>query len=733
LLVFATSPPLAWWPLAFVAVTPLLWLLRSAGGRRGAALGLAFGLACYGATFYWIERFGQMAWLSLTLLCTASAVMFGLLAPAVIRRGRPVLTAVGLASLWTVMDWIRAMWPLGGFSWGSLGVSQVDNQATVRFATLAGVWGVTFVVVAVNALLVEAVAADGGAGHRGGLIGLAAVLIVAPLAIPFSVPNGRDVDVATLQVDVRVAANASAVSEDEGVALLHIRQHAQLASDPPDLAVWGEGALDPGAASDPRIVADVQRAIAAVGSPTLVGSVLDDPDGTQHTSAILFDGSGKLAGRYDKVHLVPFGEYVPWRDELSWISAIQQIPVDRTPGERVHTLSTAGLPAFGTPICFENSFPELTRAFVSDGAGFLVVPVNNASYGTTAASAQHLQMSRMRAVEDGRWVVDAAVSGISAFVDPTGRIVSQVGLFQPAILRHTIRSSDVVTAYVRFGDWFPWLSLFVVAGMVLVPRRRSSIRPAPQSLSPDRCRTLVILPTYEERDTIEWVLARILALPGHLDILVVDDSSPDGTGELVRAVAAREPRVRLLERPGKSGLGSAYLDGFHTGLAEGYDLFVEMDSDLSHAPEELPRLLEAAASGRDLVVGSRYVPGGSVTDWSRSRVALSKAGNTYARLMLGLPIRDATSGYRVYRRRALEALVEMPLHSDGYGFQIELVMRAWNAGFDVGEVPITFREREHGHSKISRTIVFEALWLVTVWGVKVRFAASTPDRDDERR
>ena len=355
-----------------------------------------------------------------------------------------------------------------------------------------------------------------------------------------------------------------------------------------------------------------------------------------------------------------------------------------------------------------------------------MVPVNNASYGTTAASAQHLQMSRMRAVEDGRWVVDAAVSGISAFVDPTGRIVSQVGLFRPAILRHTIRSSDVVTAYVRFGDWFPWLSLFVVAGMLLVPRRRSNVRPAPEPLSPDRCRTLVILPTYEERDTIEWVLARLLALPAHLDILVVDDSSPDGTGELVRAVAAHEPRVRLLERPGKRGLGSAYLDGFRTGLAEGYDLFVEMDSDLSHAPEELPRMLEAAASGRDLVVGSRYVPGGSVTDWSRSRVALSKAGNTYARLMLGLPIRDATSGFRVYRRRALEALVTMSLHSEGYGFQIELVMRAWNAGFDVGEVPITFREREHGHSKISRTIVVEALWLVTVWGVKARFARPQP-------
>ncbi len=719
--------------MAFVAIAPFLWLLRSAGGRRGAALGFAFGLGCYGATLYWIERFGQMAWLSLTLLATASAVVFGMLAPAVYRRGRPIVTAVGLAALWTVMDWVRTMWPLGGFSWGSLGVSQVDNRTTVRLATIAGVWGVTFVVVFVNALLVETVAGGGGGGRRAGRLGLAAVMIAAPLLIPFSVPDGRDIDVATLQVDVRLAANASTIGEDEGVARLHIALHARLASNPPDLAVWGEGALDPGAANDPQIVADVRRAIAAVGAPTLAGAVLDDPDGTEHTSVVLFDGAGNLVDRYDKVHLVPFGEYVPWRRELSWISAIQQIPVDRTPGERVHTVSTAGLPPFATPICFENSFPALTRAFVRAGAAFLVVPVNNASYGTTAASAQQLQMSRMRAVEDGRWVVNAAVSGISAFVDPTGRVVADVGLFRPAILRHTIRSSDVTTPYVRLGDWFPWLSLVAVAGMLLVPRRRSGVRPTPEPLPPDRRRTLVILPTYEERDTIEWVLARLIALPERVDVLVVDDSSPDGTGELVRAVAAVEPRVRLLERAQKSGLASAYLDGFRVGLADGYDLMVEMDSDLSHQPEELTRLLAAAGSGCDVVVGSRYVPGGSVTDWSRSRVALSKAGNAYARLMLGLPIRDATSGFRVYRRRALEDLVARPFHSDGYGFQIELVMRAWNAGYDIGEVPITFREREHGHSKISRTIVIEALWLVTVWGVKARFAAPRGDREDERR
>jgi apolipoprotein N-acyltransferase len=719
--------------VAFVGLVPLLWLLRSAGGRRGAALGFAFGLGCYGATLYWILRFGEMAWVSLTLLCAASATVFGLLAPAVHRRGRPVLTAVGLAALWTVMDWVRTTWPLGGFSWGSLGVSQIDNLVTVRLATITGVWGVTFVVVLVNALMVETVAGGGGGGRRAGRLGLAAVSIAAPLLIPFSVPDGRDVDVATLQVDVRRAASDSAESEDERVARLHIALHARLASNPPDLAIWGEGALDPGAANDPRIVDDVRRAIAAVRVPTLAGAVLDDPDGTQRTSAILFDGAGNVVDRYDKVHLVPFGEYVPWRDELSWISAIQQIPVDRTPGERVHTLSTAGLPPFAAPICFENSFPALTRAFVRAGAAFLVVPVNNASYGTTAASAQHLQMSRMRAVEDGRWVVNAAVSGISAFVDPTGRVVAEAGLFRTEILRHTVRSSDAITPYVRLGDWFPWLSLVIVTGMLLVPRRRSGAGPAPGPLSPDRCRTLVILPTFEERDTIEWVLARLLALPERVDVLVVDDSSPDGTGALVRSVAAEEPRVRLLERPKKSGLASAYLDGFREGSADGYDLLVEMDSDLSHQPEELPRLLAAAAAGSDLVVGSRYVPGGSVTDWSRSRVALSKAGNAYARLLLGLPIRDATSGFRVYRRRALEALVARPFRSEGYGFQIELVARAWNAGYDVAEVPITFREREHGQSKISRTIVVEALWQVSVWGLKSRFAAPGLEDREERR
>jgi dolichol-phosphate mannosyltransferase len=229
----------------------------------------------------------------------------------------------------------------------------------------------------------------------------------------------------------------------------------------------------------------------------------------------------------------------------------------------------------------------------------------------------------------------------------------------------------------------------------------------------------VILPTYEERATIAEVLQGVMAVGSHVQALVIDDGSPDGTADVVRAKMVTEPRIRLVERPTRSGLASAYLLGFSLALDEGHDLIVEMDSDLSHDPAELPGLL-AVAGGTHLAVGSRYIPGGSVSNWSRLRVGLSQAGNLYSRLALGLPVRDATSGYRVYRAELLRALTQQPLRSDGYGFQIELALRAYRGGWTVVEHPITFREREHGRSKLSRRIVVEALWLVTRWGVRLR-------------
>jgi apolipoprotein N-acyltransferase len=713
-------PPAGLGWVAFLAPIPFLWTLRAARAPQRAALGAVFGFAYFGAVLYWLLLFGLMGWMALSLVSAAYLAAFAVLAPAVTRPGRPVVSALGLAALWTALEWVRGAWPLGGFGWGQLGSTQTNEGFLLRLAPITGVWGMSFVVVAAAALLLGALDRFPDSTRAAASLAVAAVAIVAlPALIPVVHADGRPVRIAELQVDVRRAGSANAAAEDRSVALMNAGEHRRLAGDPPDLAVWGEGALDPQAFSNRETMTAVRSAIGTVGVPTLAGAVTVSPAGVQRTETVLFDGSGRIVDRYAKVHLVPFGEYVPWRDELSWISALRQIPVDRVPGHTIRAVSVNGLPPFGTPICYENSFPAIERSFVRAGARFLVLTINNASYEETAASRQHLVMSQLRAAETGRWVVHAAVSGVSAFVDPSGRVVAETQLFRDEILRRTIRASDAITPYVRLGDWVPALSFVVVLGLALVPRVRRRRLPPPPEL-PGSPRTLVILPTYDERPTILLVLERLLALPQQVHMLVVDDGSPDGTAGAVRAVAEHEPRVELVERPGKAGLGSAYWLGFRRGLEEGYDLVVEMDSDLSHDPDELPRLLAAAASN-DLAIGSRYVSGGSVSNWSRSRLALSKAGNRYSRLLLGFELHDATSGFRVYRRRLLEHLVADPIRSDGYGFQIELAFRAWRDGFAVGEAPITFREREHGTSKISRRIVVEALWLVTIWGIRERF------------
>jgi glycosyltransferase involved in cell wall biosynthesis len=233
---------------------------------------------------------------------------------------------------------------------------------------------------------------------------------------------------------------------------------------------------------------------------------------------------------------------------------------------------------------------------------------------------------------------------------------------------------------------------------------------------------LVCAPTYNEIATLPQVLARLrLAVP-EADVLVVDDASPDGTGKVADEIAAGDPAVHVLHRGEKAGLGAAYVAGFRWGLARGYDVLVEMDADGSHQPEELPRLL-SALRGADVVLGSRYVPGGELRGWPRSREVLSRGGNTYTRLALGLPLQDATGGFRAYRGEVLGSLGLEGVHSQGYCFQVDLVWRAWRAGFRVVEVPITFVERAEGTSKMSRAIVAEALWRVTQWGLTSRWGA----------
>ncbi|SEG86031.1 dolichol-phosphate mannosyltransferase [Thermomonospora echinospora] len=235
----------------------------------------------------------------------------------------------------------------------------------------------------------------------------------------------------------------------------------------------------------------------------------------------------------------------------------------------------------------------------------------------------------------------------------------------------------------------------------------------------DLGRVLVIIPTYNERENIEPIVGRVRRAAPQVDVLVVDDASPDGTGALADALAASDDQVKVLHRTGKDGLGAAYIAGFRWAFEHGYDVLVEMDADGSHQPEELGRLLAALAEA-DLVIGARWVPGGEVRNWPRSRAVLSRGGNAYARLMLNVPLHDATGGYRAYRATALQKIGLDGVESRGYCFQIDLALRAVRHGLRVVEVPITFVEREHGASKMSGDIVAEAMWQVTRWGIAGR-------------
>ena len=237
-------------------------------------------------------------------------------------------------------------------------------------------------------------------------------------------------------------------------------------------------------------------------------------------------------------------------------------------------------------------------------------------------------------------------------------------------------------------------------------------------------RVLILVPTYNESASIVKLLDRVTDVRRELidagndvQLLVIDDNSPDGTAQLVESQGL--DWVEILRRPGKSGLGPSYIAGFRWGLERDFDLMIEMDADLSHQPEALPDLIAPVLEGdADLTIGTRWMPGGKVVNWPISRQLISRAGTSYARLALGLDLRDVTSGFRTFHRRVLEAINLDGIESEGYGFQIEMVLATLQAGFTVREVPITFVEREGGVSKMSKKIVVEALWKVTIWGAR---------------
>ncbi|MCD6100532.1 MAG: polyprenol monophosphomannose synthase [Candidatus Marinimicrobia bacterium] len=229
--------------------------------------------------------------------------------------------------------------------------------------------------------------------------------------------------------------------------------------------------------------------------------------------------------------------------------------------------------------------------------------------------------------------------------------------------------------------------------------------------------SLVIVPTYNEKDNIQTVVERVNALGIDIDILVVDDNSPDGTAEIVKELQTKYENLHLMERVGKLGLGSAYVAGFRWALKRDYEYILEMDADLSHNPFDIPRLINRAKEGYDVVIGSRYCNGVNVIHWPIKRLILSYGANKYTRIVTGLPIKDCTSGFKCYRRKVLESIDLERIKSSGYSFQIEMKFRAWKKGFSLVEVPIIFEERSEGRSKMTKAIIYEAVFMV--WKLKI--------------
>ncbi|OGU25934.1 MAG: dolichyl-phosphate beta-D-mannosyltransferase, partial [Ignavibacteria bacterium GWA2_54_16] len=230
-------------------------------------------------------------------------------------------------------------------------------------------------------------------------------------------------------------------------------------------------------------------------------------------------------------------------------------------------------------------------------------------------------------------------------------------------------------------------------------------------------RCLVVIPTFNEADNVPQLLPIILNLGDHFNVLVVDDGSPDGTAKLVKEMQKTEPRIHLIERAGKMGLGTAYVAGFKFALANGFEFIFEMDADFSHDPQELPRLLDKAQT-YDLVIGSRYISGVNVVNWPLRRLMLSYGANVYTRIITGMPVRDATGGFKCFRRKVLESIDLDAIHSNGYAFQIEMNFKSWRNGFKLHEIPIVFTDRRNGVSKMSKQIVYEAVWMV--WRLKIK-------------
>ena len=487
-LLFAGHPPWdqAW--AGYVALVPLLFLARDvAAGRRAVRAGFGWGLVA-GLIFFlplltWIGRFGLPAWVLLALL---EALFVGVFVAIVAAWGERRWRAVVAVASWVGLEWARSRVPLGGFPWGALAYTQHDMGLVLPVARVAGALGVS-AVLATLAVVVEAVVLAVVRRRLRTLLapGIAVLVVLLLLiAVPAPpAPTSETVDIAAVQgndVELPPFVDRANTTRVLDIATRMAAVTEQLPSSPeglPDVAVWPENALDSDPRTNPAIGQQVRQAQRALGDTTLLAGTLLDGDSaaTFRNAIVRFGPDATVEDVYDKRILVPFGEYVPWRSVLGSLPPLQAIPTDAVPGKEAKVFNVGGA-LVGPVTCYESLFPSLVRDQVLEGAQVLVVSTNNASFGRTSAAAQHLAFSQVRAVETGRYVLQAGISGISAVVDPQGGLSQETELFTQAIVRDDLPLVEGLTPYMRFGDVVgpsaALLTTLVVAWLVASAARR---------------------------------------------------------------------------------------------------------------------------------------------------------------------------------------------------------------------------------------------------------------------
>lgn len=461
--------------LAWVAVAPFLHVVKGRRPVEGLRLGLVFGIGFFGPLLAWISIVGWLAWGLLVLLQSAFLGVFGIVWAAVTRRLHGLLAACLAAALWVGVEYLRSVWPLGGFTWGELAQAQHDFAWLLRLAPLAGGWAVTFVLVLVNALVAEAWARRRRASRQAiAALGTAGALLAAPLLLPAPGMGTGPSRVAIVQGNVPRHFDGTWAAKNRLILASHLRLTRRLATlpDRPELVIWPESSIGMDFRT-PGVREAVGQAAAAVGATLIVGGDLDLANGGYKVMTWQIDQRGRVVDSYQKTHLVPYGEYAPGRSFLDWLPMLDQIPNDAVAGSEETVFSTPE-GRVAPVLSYEGDFGSLVRGRIDAGGRLLVVGTNTSTWGDSAASAQHLASVQVRAAENAVWAAHASVSGISAFVTPAGRVVAATPLWSAVTLSHDVRWATGETFYTRTGDWLPLACLVVSAVVLVAAATRSS-------------------------------------------------------------------------------------------------------------------------------------------------------------------------------------------------------------------------------------------------------------------